>query len=136
MLTSLKNLFARVRGQGLPSPPKQARLGVEGLEARLALSAVPPAPLTPPVVLQAATDTGLHAVEPDAVHGYKWRRRWPLGDPANQPGLILHPETPAAAHLVAGGADQAVVTISGQGQLVLHHPEGPLPTDFKAVTPG
>jgi hypothetical protein len=103
----------------------QARPQVEGLEERLAMSTLSPAPVDPL----------------KCVHGYKWRN--PIyfphivtsGTPASGIALPANAPAPATASLavpglatslVIGGADGTTVLASG-GQIVVVPPIGPLP---------
>jgi hypothetical protein len=165
----LKSLFAAVGGLGrrnsAPRREQCVQLNVEIMEARLVPSTVvgklalpisgpaQAAPLTP-----VAETNGEHGVaDPNAVHGYKWRRpRWPW-EASNgqtvqatamaQPGHPLvvfqdqppmtsvqgHTQMAQGSHLFVGGDDGLLASASHDGHIVVRVPEGPLPTDF-AIT--
>jgi hypothetical protein len=164
VLTFLKSLIAPSCQLPAPRDPS-ARLCLENLEERLALSATPSVPLPPPkvdlvapvahhakkgiempVAHHAEKDIGMPVAHPETpVHGYKWRRRpwWPYASAEAQTGAhaailavaqsnVQHQQA-RAAHLVVGGVEQILVTISGEGKVVKHVPEGPLPTELGAV---
>jgi hypothetical protein len=121
----LKSVVSMIRGSGKRpvSRAPQARLQVEGLEERVALSTVTSGvvdPLTP-------------------VYGYKHRRRWPYAITSSSPTVAIEmargraaPTTaslsvPAsAAHLIAGGTGGVTVVAAG-GQIHVTPPTGPLP---------
>jgi hypothetical protein len=121
----LKSVVSMVRRSGKrPSPAApQARPQVEGLEERVALSTM---------------SSGV--ADPLAVHGYKWRRRWPpyavtsgaptmaieMAPGAGAPRTASLAVPALAAHLVTGGADGTTVLTSG-GHIQVTPPMGPLP---------
>jgi hypothetical protein len=151
MLRWLKNVVTRSRRLGTPgsAPGHRVVLRVETLEDRLAPSATPAVPLprlaAAPASLAALpleAGGGIHRIQIETpVHGYKWRPRWPraLGQDAT-PAMLLahplagpvsgyHPPAASAAHLIGGGADQALVTIGANGHFGTQTPEGPVPTE-------
>jgi hypothetical protein len=156
MLRFLKNVLAGInQSTKRRAPGRSARLNVEAMEERLVLStsAAPfPAPALPLALIASSTPhaestgpTGGTVSTEQAVHGYKWRPRWPRTEGLATSGVVEQMDKPAvtvvdvhsppntAAHLIAGGADQTVVTTSADGRMVVHQPEGPLPTEFEAV---
>jgi len=69
-------------------------LKVEAMEERMALSAT--SPQLPAPVLNApleATASGGATIDADAVHGYKWRRRWPW-TVQDQPTMMMASSLP------------------------------------------
>jgi hypothetical protein len=99
--------------------------------------------LVPSTMSLGATPGGGIALPETPVHGYKWRPRWPriVEAAGDQSGQAIQPQdlsTQVATRLStsavvadvlfgAGEGPQARITPTG---LVLHHPEGPLPTDI------
>jgi hypothetical protein len=157
MYQSLKKLIVCLQQRLAHRPalaPRGVRLNVEALEAREVLSASPirllTAALTPALVGASAphadsTGGTLGPIEtPETpVYGYKHRRRIPLAvnivspevTPAKlQPGLVaqstqtMSHQGEVFSHLAVGGADGSTV-LSSSGLVVLHLPEGPLPTE-------
>jgi hypothetical protein len=138
--------------------PRGARLGIEALEAREVLSIspmrLPTAVLTPALVgspSHHADSTGgtLGPIEtPDQpVYGYKHRRRYPVTVNTRSPQVTPTKHRPGHfalptqtlfqrgevfSHLAVGGTDGSTV-LSSNGLIVLHQPEGPLPTDALAA---
>jgi hypothetical protein len=109
----LKNLVRALGQLGSRRPTPSGRrvcLNVETMEERMVPSTVPVTPELSP----AQTDGGgRHVVAPDTpVHGYKWRRRWPV-----------------AAQTTGGQAEGREIRIEN-GHFVVRPPEGPLPTEF------
>src|SRR5690349_427611 len=97
LVAAVEHAGKRLRG---PRRERRARLDVESLEERLALSASP---------------LGVHGpVLPNQpVHGYKWRKRWPrpvwpYGQQGVSPAVVGQGQTslhPMAVDLVFGGTD-------------------------------
>jgi len=131
---------------------RRVRLNVEGLEDRLALSTSGLANIAPVLApaLQGDNISGTSgdiAMPLKCVHGYKWRPRPLAVTPAQAPqhevgGLRADPTTGLQAarpnlaqviHVAVGGADGILITVSGPGHVVVHPPEGPLPTEAGAL---
>jgi hypothetical protein len=129
----LKNLLASFRRR--PDLARRARLNVERLEAREALSAAPLA-LPGPTLAPALVAPALHAdstgglgpiATPDRpVHGYKWRRPHPwvatpaahIGNPGGALGDVVIADTLATGH--TSGKRQHEPLASHQGEVFLH----------------
>jgi hypothetical protein len=150
-----KRLAALTRlGQGSARrQDRRVRPQLEALEDRLVPSATAPRPVvahaahpqTAPVQVHSGTPTASTGdVWAEAVHGYKWRRRWPVVALASDgstrdmrtPLVAQHGAAAQAAtanHLAVGGSDQMLVFTATDGHLDVQPPEGPLPTEQLAA---